>query len=119
MRAPQNALRTRTVGNSLGLGLLKSLPIQSQLADDMPQRAYFEVFAAPVGHRGDPPRGWVMPFAVGCAASSWQFLTSQSAQFAGDFLVSHAMTAVSIQKEVCRSSARRSSTGGKGRFRSS
>jgi hypothetical protein len=109
----------RTSGMELDLRLLEGFPVQPQVPNDMSQRADFEVFATPIRHRGDPSRGGIVPLAMGATASSGQFFAPQCAQFVGDFAVPHGVTAVSIQKGVCTSSATRSNTGGKGRPRSS
>jgi hypothetical protein len=47
-----------------GLHVFESVPIQTQLPDDMPQGADLEILATPVGHWRDTICGWVVPFAV-------------------------------------------------------
>ena len=97
----------------------ESVPIQAQLADDVPQRTHLEVFAAPVRYWCDPTCGRIVPLAVRATAASGEFFAAQGAQLVSDLSVFHATTAVSIQKGVWRSSATRSSTGGSGQPRSS
>ena len=104
--------------NALTLRLLESFPVQPQLPDDVTQGTHLEVFAAPVWHWSNLPRDRIVPLTVRTATSSRQFLAPQPVQLTGNFSVPHAATAVSIQKGVWKSSATRSSTGGRGRSRS-
>jgi len=85
----------------------------------MPKCAHLGVFATPIRHGCDPTCSRIVPLVVGAATAAWQFLAAQCVQLAGDLTVSHATTAVSIQKGVWKSSATRSSIGGSGRPRSS
>jgi hypothetical protein len=62
-----------------GLHVFESVPIQTQLPDDMPQGADLEILATPVGHWRDTICGWVVPFAVGATTASGKFFAAQCA----------------------------------------
>jgi hypothetical protein len=50
--------------HALGLRPLKSLPIQSQLPNNVPQGTYLEILGAPVGHRGNLTSSGIMPLPL-------------------------------------------------------
>ncbi len=88
-------------------GILKILPIDSQLSNRSTNSSELHVAPAPVGNDRNLLIRWIAPFPVRATAFSWQFLTTKCGQLSRNFAIRHgAVTTVSnhtglLASQIC------------------
>ena len=95
--------------------LLELLPVQIELADNMPQGAHLQVFITPIGYGYNTPTSWVVPLSMGTTASTLNFLATEFSQFSGYFSIFHAdTTGINVSVQTAEPGASGCRTAGRG-----